>query len=193
MVSLQPALNPRNPSEGLTMVTSWEQVRENTELGSFHPVPKPSKTKSLLQPPPQAPSPDISALPQLPISPHKPSGFVWRTLFLLHRLNPLTPPLPFLSPGEEEQLHLPGKRGVESTRHPPQVPKLCKQTFSNIKKRLHCPGFGWDRVNFLPSSWYSAVLWIQYENNVDNTLVFLLLLSSAYSKSRTFQLPMVCQ
>ena len=23
-----------------------------------------------------------------------------------------------------------------------------------------CPGFGWDRVNFLPSSWYSAVFWI---------------------------------
>ena len=22
------------------------------------------------------------------------------------------------------------------------------------------PGFGWDRVNFLPSSWYSAVFWI---------------------------------
>ena len=24
----------------------------------------------------------------------------------------------------------------------------------------HCPGFSWDRVNFLPSSWYSAVFWI---------------------------------
>jgi len=23
-----------------------------------------------------------------------------------------------------------------------------------------CPGFGWDRVDFLPSSWYSAVFWI---------------------------------
>ena len=23
-----------------------------------------------------------------------------------------------------------------------------------------CPGFGWDRVNFLLSSWYSAVFWI---------------------------------
>ena len=23
-----------------------------------------------------------------------------------------------------------------------------------------CPGFGWDRVNFLFSSWYSAVFWI---------------------------------
>ena len=35
-----------------------------------------------------------------------------------------------------------------------------------------CPGFGWDRVNFLPSSWYSTAFWIQYENNVDNTLMF---------------------
>ena len=35
-----------------------------------------------------------------------------------------------------------------------------------------CPGFGWDRVNFLLSSWYSAVFWIQCENNVDNTLMF---------------------
>ena len=23
-----------------------------------------------------------------------------------------------------------------------------------------CPGFSWDKVNFLPSSWYSAVFWI---------------------------------
>ena len=34
-----------------------------------------------------------------------------------------------------------------------------------------CPDFSWD--NFLPSSWYSAVFWIQYENNGDNTLMFL--------------------
>ena len=26
---------------------------------------------------------------------------------------------------------------------------------------------------FLPSSWYSAVFWIQYENDVDNKLMFL--------------------
>ena len=40
--------------------------------------------------------------------------------------------------------------------------------------KLHdgfCPGFGWDRVNFLPSSWYSAVVWISCENNVDNMLM----------------------
>ena len=30
----------------------------------------------------------------------------------------------------------------------------------NKKKEEGCPGFGWDRVNFLPSSWYSAVFWI---------------------------------
>ena len=35
-----------------------------------------------------------------------------------------------------------------------------------------CPGFGWDRVNFLSSSWYSVMSWIQYEKNVDNTLMF---------------------
>ena len=48
--------------------------------------------------------------------------------------------------------------------------------FSSIKlfknKLASCPAFGWDRVNCLPSSWYSAVFWVQYENNVDNTLVF---------------------
>ena len=35
-----------------------------------------------------------------------------------------------------------------------------------------CPGFGWDRVNFLLTSWYSAVFWIECENNVDNRLMF---------------------
>ena len=37
---------------------------------------------------------------------------------------------------------------------------------------LLCPGFGWDRVNFLVSSWYRAVFWILCENNVDNTLIY---------------------
>ena len=36
----------------------------------------------------------------------------------------------------------------------------------------HCPGFGWDRVNSLLSSWYSAGFWIYCENDVDNTLMF---------------------
>ena len=35
-----------------------------------------------------------------------------------------------------------------------------------------CPGFSWDRVNCLPSSWYSAMFRIQYEKNVDKTLMF---------------------
>jgi len=42
-----------------------------------------------------------------------------------------------------------------------------------------CPGFSWDRVNFLP---VAAVLWIQYEKNVDNTLMFL----AVAKKSKTF-------
>jgi len=36
-----------------------------------------------------------------------------------------------------------------------------------------CPGFGWDRVNFLPNSSCSAVFWIWNENNVDNVLMVL--------------------
>ena len=30
-----------------------------------------------------------------------------------------------------------------------------------------CPGFGCDKVNCLPSSWYSEMFWVQYEKNVD--------------------------
>ena len=33
-------------------------------------------------------------------------------------------------------------------------------------------GFGWDRVNFLHSSWYGAVFWICDENGVDNSGMF---------------------
>lgn len=43
-----------------------------------------------------------------------------------------------------------------------------------------CPGFGWDRINFLPGSWYGAVVWIQDKNNVGNTLRVLLLLGSTH-------------
>ena len=32
--------------------------------------------------------------------------------------------------------------------------------FCEGKLKNCCPGFGWDRVNFLFSSWYSAVFWI---------------------------------
>lgn len=60
-VSLQPAPNPRNACKGLTMHSGWEHTRANIELGSFHPVPEPSETKSLLQPSAQMPSPAVSA------------------------------------------------------------------------------------------------------------------------------------
>lgn len=33
------------------------------------------------------------------------------------------------------------------------------------------PGFRWDTVHFLLSSWYTTVLWIQHENNVGNELI----------------------
>ena len=51
-----------------------------------------------------------------------------------------------------------------------------------------CAGFDWGRVNFLRSSWYEAMFWICAENSVDNTGMFSLLLSSAYTESRPFLL-----
>lgn len=36
------------------------------------------------------------------------------------------------------------------------------------------PTFGFDRVNFPPTGQYSALFWIQCENNVESTPVFLL-------------------
>ena len=36
-----------------------------------------------------------------------------------------------------------------------------------------CPGFSWEKVNFLLSSWCSTVFCIWHENNVDNTLMVL--------------------
>lgn len=48
-----------------------------------------------------------------------------------------------------------------------------------------CPGFRGDRVNFLLTTWYSAMFWIQCGNNVDNTLIFWLLLSCIYHKTKT--------
>lgn len=48
-----------------------------------------------------------------------------------------------------------------------------------------CPGFGWDRVHCLPNAWCSAVLQIQYERWQHTDV--LVLLSSAYTKSRTLQ------
>ena len=40
---------------------------------------------------------------------------------------------------------------------------------------INCPGFGWDRLNFFSSSWYSVMFWIQYEKIVDNTWMFSVL------------------
>lgn len=60
------------------------------------------------------------------------------------------------------------------------------------KEDIQFPGFSSDRVNFLPSSCYPAVFWI-WENNVDNTLMFQLLLSSAYAEPRTLLLLLPCQ
>lgn len=37
---------------------------------------------------------------------------------------------------------------------------------------LKCPSFGWDRVNFPPTKWYSAVFWILDDNNVDDSLIY---------------------
>ena len=47
---------------------------------------------------------------------------------------------------------------------------------------------GWDRVNFLHNNWYGAVFWICAENSVDNTGMFQLWLSRAYTVSRPFLL-----
>lgn len=50
----------------------------------------------------------------------------------------------------------------------------------NQQLKLTATGFGWDRVSFLPASWYSAVFRIpKYESYVGNTLMLQLLLSSA--------------
>lgn len=48
--------------------------------------------------------------------------------------------------------------------------------------------FSWKRVSFpsnFPRSWNSAVFCLSYGKNVDNTLMFQLLLSNIYPQSRT--------
>lgn len=50
------------------------------------------------------------------------------------------------------------------------------------------PDFGWDRVDSLCRDSYDAIFWHYDENSGDNTPVFWLLPSSAYTKSRTFLL-----
>lgn len=39
----------------------------------------------------------------------------------------------------------------------------------DISTLLCCPGFGWDRVNFLHNSWYSAAFGVQDKDNIDST------------------------
>ena len=61
----------------------------------------------------------------------------------------------------------------ESRNLPPPTggargPPSWSRSSRHLLKRA-CPAFGWDRVNCLPSSWYSAVVWIQGEKTVDNT------------------------
>ena len=53
--------------------------------------------------------------------------------------------------------------------------------------RMHiCAGFVWEKVNFIHSLKYGAKSWICAENSVDNTRMFSLLLSSAYTEWRHF-------
>lgn len=51
-----------------------------------------------------------------------------------------------------------------------------------------CAGFAWHRVNLLHNSWDGVVVWVCVENSVDDTAIFLLLLSRAYPQSRHFLL-----
>lgn len=38
---------------------------------------------------------------------------------------------------------------------------------------IRCPGFKWDRVDFLPWNWHGAVVWTEVEKNFDNTQMFV--------------------
>ena len=53
----------------------------------------------------------------------------------------------------------------------PKSQLLISSSFWEVQIDL-CPDFSWDRVNFLSNSWYGIVFWVQYEKNVDNTLMF---------------------
>lgn len=43
---------------------------------------------------------------------------------------------------------------------------------SEISEISNSSGFGWDRAKLL-SSWYSSVVWVWCDNNIDNTLAVL--------------------
>lgn len=55
-----------------------------------------------------------------------------------------------------------------------------------IKQKDPCACYSWDRVNFLQSSKYGAMLWICEENSVDNPGIFSLLLNGVYTRVRAF-------
>lgn len=57
----------------------------------------------------------------------------------------------------------------------------------NEIKTLMCLGFAWNSVNFLHSRWHGGVFLACDENSGDSTLIYLLL-TSAYTELRTFQL-----
>lgn len=63
----------------------------------------------------------------------------------------------------------------------------CK-TFTMVRSTSqdHYAGFGWGRVDFLHSSSYEAMFWVCARNGADNTGMFSLLLSSAYTASTPF-------
>ena len=55
----------------------------------------------------------------------------------------------------------------------PRLEVTWRRTYISLDQpSLRYPGFGWDRVNCLPSSLYNDMFQIQYEKNVDNTLMF---------------------
>ena len=51
---------------------------------------------------------------------------------------------------------------------------------------VNCPGVGWDRVNCLSSSWYSAMFWVQYEKNVEKTLMISVVAKQCLDQVKDF-------
>lgn len=63
-----------------------------------------------------------------------------------------------------------------------------RTTWYTVNVTNACSGFGWKRANFLHSNWYVACLGFVLKNSVDNSVMFQLLLSSAYSDWKPFPL-----
>ena len=69
-----------------------------------------------------------------------------------------------------------------------------KSNRKGFYKYIASKSFSWDRVNFLLSSWCSAVFWIWCENNVDMAhWCFSCCWVMFIPKSRTFQFLRPCQ